>query len=161
MAKLLRLVGGVDRDQPPAQRASAPRSDDQRRGPESATSDLDLARLTRANLFLIGDDDVVVELVMSLCGSLATLTGVRHRGERLQLSPKSRPIGTVVVYDVDTLTGDEQRALYDWMAENGRIQVVSTASKSLEPMLQAGAFNERLYYRLNVVTLDFTSAAAR
>jgi len=161
MAQRLRPVSGVDRDQPPAQRALGPRSDDQQRGPESATSDVDLARLTRANLFLIGDDDVVAELVMSLCGSLATLIGVRHRGERLQLSPKSRPIGTIVVYDVDTLTGDEQGALYHWMAGNGRIQVVSTASKSLQPMLQAGAFNEALYYRLNVVTLDFTSAVAR
>ena len=161
MAQRLRPVSGVDRDQPPAQRAFAPRSDDQQRGPESACSDVDLARLTRANLFLIGDDDVVVELVMSLCGSLATLIGVRHRGERLQLSPKSRPIGTIVVYDVDTLTGDEQGALYHWIAGNGRIQVVSTASKSLQPMLQAGAFNEALYYRLNVVTLDFTSAVAR
>ena len=161
MAQRLRPVSGVDRDKPPAQRAFAPRSHDQQRAPESATSDVDLARLTRANLFLIGDDDVVVDLVMSLCGSLATLIGVRHRGERLQLSPKSRPIGTIVVYDVDTLTGDEQRALYQWMAGNGRIQVVSTASKSLQPMLQAGAFNEGLYYRLNVVTLDFTSAVAR
>ena len=161
MAQRLRPVSGVDRDKPPAQRAFAPRSHDQQRAPESATSDVDLARLTRANLFLIGDDDVVVDLVMSLCGSLATLIGVRHRGERLQLSSKSRPIGTIVVYDVDTLTGDEQGALYHWMAGNGRIQVVSTASKSLQPMLQAGAFNEGLYYRLNVVTLDFTSAVAR
>jgi transcriptional regulator of acetoin/glycerol metabolism len=51
--------------------------------------------------------------------------------------------------------------LYQWMAGNGRIQVVSTASKSLQPMLEVGAFNEGLYYRLNVVTLDFTSAVAR
>jgi hypothetical protein len=139
----------------------ASRSDDQRRRPESATSDVDLARLTRANLFLIGNDDVVIELVTSLCGSLATLIGVRHRGERLQLSPRSRPVGTIVVYDVDTLTCDEQRALYYWMAGSGRIQVVSTASKSLQPMLQAGAFNEGLYYRLNVVMLDVTSAVAQ
>jgi len=158
--QLLRLVSGVDRYQPPPRRAFAPRSDAQRRGKESPTSDLDLARLTRTNLLVFGDDDVVVRLITSLWPSLATPIVVRHRGERLQLSPTSPPVATIVVYDVDTLTRDEQNALYHWMAGHGRTQVVSAASKSLEVMLQAGAFNEGLYYRLNVVTLDLTSPVA-
>jgi predicted naringenin-chalcone synthase len=86
---------------------------------------------------------------------------VRHRGERLRLSPTSPLVATLVVYDVDTLTRHQQRALNHWIAWNGGTQVVSTATKSLWPLLQAGAFDEALYYRLNVVMIDPTSPVAR
>jgi hypothetical protein len=122
---------------------------------------VDLARLTRTNLLVVGDDDVVASLITSLWPSLAPPIFVRQRGERFQLSPTSPPAGTIVVRDVDTLTRHEQDALYHWMAGNSRTRVVSTASKFLQPMLQAGAFSEGLYYRLNVVTLDLTSRVAR
>jgi len=161
MAQLLRLGSGVDRYQSPPRRVSGSRSGNQRRRAGSPPSDLDLARLTRANLFLVGDDDVVVPVVTSLWQSLARPIVVRNRGECLQLSPASQPVGTVVVCDVDTLTRHEQRALYDWMAGHGRTQVVSTASTFLQPLLEAGAFDKGLYYRLNMVTIDLTSPAAR
>lgn len=160
MAQRLRLVNGVDRDQSPPRRAFAPRARNQRRRAGSPIGDLDLARLTRTNLLVVGDEDVVVTLVTSLWPSLATPIVVRNRGEHLQLSPASRPVGTIVIVDVDTLTSPEQRVLYDWMAGNGRTQIVSTASKSLEPLLEAGAFNEGLYYRLNVVMVDLRSPVA-
>lgn len=121
---------------------------------------MDLARLTRTNLLVVGDDEVVASLITSLWPSLAPPVFLRQRGERFQLSPTSPPVATIVVYDVDTLTPHEQRALYHWMAGNGRTRVVSTASKSLQPMLHAGAFSEGLYYRLNVVMLDLTSPVA-
>jgi hypothetical protein len=156
MAQLHRLVREADRYKPPAQRTFASR----RRSAESAESDLDLARRTRANLLVVGDDVVVARLITSLGPSLATPVVVRHRGERLQLPPTSPPAGTIVIYDVDTLTRDEQHALYNWMAGNARAQIVSIASKFFQPMLQAGAFNEELYYRLNVITLDLTSPGA-
>ena len=161
MAQLLRLGSGVDRYQSPPRRAFGSRSGNQRRRAGSPPSDLDLARLTRANLFLVGDDDVVVPVVTSLWQSLARPIIVRNRGERLQLSPASQPVGTLVVCDVDTLTRHEQRALYDWMAGNGRTQVVSTASTFLQPLLDTGAFDKGLYYRLNMVTIDLTSPSAR
>ena len=161
MSQLLRLVSGVDRYQSPAQGPFALRSHAQRRGAESPTSDLDLVRLTRTNLLVVGDDDVVARLITSLWPSLAPPIFIRQRGERLRLSPTSPAVATIIVHDVDTLTRHEQRALYDWIAGNGRTQVVSTASKSLQPMLQAGAFHEGLYYRLNVVTLDLASPLAR
>ena len=160
MAQLLRLLGVGDWYQSPAPWAFPPRSDAQR-GAASPTSDLDLARGTRTNLLVVGDDDVVAGLITSLWPSLATPIVVRQRGERLRLSPLFPPVATIVIYDVDTLTRHEQRALSHWIAAKGRTQVVSTASKSLRPMLQAGAFNEALYYRLNVVTLDPTSLVAQ
>ena len=155
----LKLVSGVE--QPPAQRALMTRSNDQRRGAESPISDLDLARLNRTNILGVGNDDVVLRLVASLWRSLATPIVVRQRGESFRLLPAARPVGTIIVYDIDSLTCDEQLALYDWMAGNGRTQVVSTSSTSLLPKLQTGAFNEGLYYRLNVLTLDLTSPVER
>jgi len=160
MAQRLRLVGGVDRDQSPARRALPPRSDNQRRSagsPAGDLSDLDLARRIRANLFVVGDEEVVATLVTSLWQSLATPIVVRNRGESLQLSPASPPAGTIVIVDVDTLTSHEQLALYDWIAGNGRTQVVSTAATFLQPLLETGAFNVGLYYRLYVVTVDLRS----
>ena len=161
MPQLLRLGSGEDRYQSAPRRAFGSRSGNQRRRAGSPPSDLDLARLTRANLFLVGDDEVVVPVVTSLWPSFATPIVVRNRGESLQLSPTSQPVGTVVVCDVDTLTGHEQRALNNWMAGNGRTQVVSTASRFLQPLLEAGAFDEGLYYRLNMVTVDLTSPVER
>ena len=160
MSQLPRLVSGVDRYKSPPQPAAASRSD-ARRGEGSPTSDLELVRRTRTNLFVVGDDVVVERLLTTLWLSLAPPIFVRQRGERLLLAPTSPPVGTVVVYDVDTLTRHEQRALHHWMAGNSRTRVVSTATKSLQPMLQAGAFDEELYYRLNVMTLDLTSPAGR
>jgi hypothetical protein len=160
MAQLLRLLGEFDWYQSPAPRAFAPRSDAQR-GAESPISDLDLARTTRANLLVVGDDDIVAGIMTSLWPSLATPIAVRQRGDRLRLSPTSPPASTIVIYDVDTLTRHQQRRLHHWIAVNGRTQIVSTASKSLWPMLQAGAFHEALYYRLNVLMLDPTSLVGR
>ena len=124
------------------------------------TGDLGLVRGTSTNLLIVDNDDVVEELIAALWPSLATPIVVRRRGERLRLSPGAGAT-TIVVYDVDTLTRHDQCALWDWMADNGDTQIVSTASKSLLPMLRTGAFDEPLYYRLNVVMLGPASLAAR
>ena len=153
MAQSLMLANGVDRS---GQRAFAPPAD-QKRGAAFPVGDQDLARLTRVNLFLVGADDVVAKLVTSLWPYLVTPVVVRHRGEPLRLSATSRPVGTIVVYDVDSLTADEQQALNLWVcAGSGRARVVSTASASPLPMVEAGAFNDALYYRLNVLTIDLS-----
>ena len=150
MAQFPILVGGVDRSRSPAPRSDAERS------AESPASDLDLVRGTSTNLLVVGDDDVVTGVITSLWPSLAAPICVRKRDERLRLSPTSLPVATIIIYDVDTLTDHEQRALCHWIGANGNTQVVSTASKCLLPMLGAGTFNDVLYYRLNVVLLGPT-----
>ena len=156
MAPLLRFAGGVNRSA--AQRTFSPRSDD-RPGPASpASRDADLARFTGVNLLVIGADYVVSELFTPLWPSLITPILVRYRGEPLRLPPASAPVGTLVIYDVDTLTPQEQDALHQWLnGASGRACVVSTAPKSLLPLVEAGVFDDELYYRLNVVTIDLTS----
>jgi Sigma-54 interaction domain len=159
MAQLLKLATDVDPS--PAQRAFVPRSNEQRYGAESATRDQDLARLASVNLLVLGADDVLAQRIASLLPYLVTPILVRHRGESLRLPPTSLAAGTLLVYDVATLTFQEQHALNQWLsARTGRARVVSTASESLLPMVEAGAFNDGLYYRLNVVTIDLRSSVA-
>jgi len=161
MAQLPRVVDGLDRFRSPAQRRLALWSEAWRRGAESQASDLDLVRLTRTNLLIIGKDDDVARLITTLWASPSTAVVVRHRGERLQLPPVALSVATVVVYDVDTLTLQDQHALHEWMSVNPRTQVVSVSSRSLQMLLGTGGFDEELYYRLNVMMLDLTSPAAR
>jgi hypothetical protein len=64
--------------------------------------------------------------------------------------------GTLVVRAVDTLDGDGQRTLLDYLTvacAGGALQVVSTSAQSVFPMIDRGLFLEELYYRLNTVLL--------
>jgi transcriptional regulator of acetoin/glycerol metabolism len=44
----------------------------------------------------------------------------------------------------------------EWLASSNRPQVVSTASAPLLPLVEAGVFNDALYYRLNTVYIDLS-----
>ncbi len=127
-------------------------------GAEMPNKDLDVARLRRTNLLLVGTELMVSNLICSLWSNFVEPIVVRRRDERLRLAPSSEPIGTMILYGVDTLTDDEQRALQDWLTvRNGRTRVVSTVSASLLPMVEACAFSDSVYYRLNTVCIDLTS----
>jgi hypothetical protein len=145
----------------PAPRALAPRLDGQRHDATPIVRDEDLARRTNVNLLIMGADDVVARFVTSLWPDFLTPRVVRRRGEPLRLASTCRPVGTILVHDVHTLTAREQHALLRWMnVGNGRTRIVSTTTQSLLPLLATGAFNGDLYYRLNVLTLDLTSPVA-
>jgi hypothetical protein len=147
-------------DRSPARPASTPRSDELLRGAKRFPSDQALALLTRVNLLVVGAENEATALIASLWPGLVTPIVVRHRGEPLRLSTVP-PAGTFVIYDVETLTRVEQDTLHQWVnAGDRRAQVVSSASGALFPMVEAGAFNDGLYYRLNVVTIDLTSPVA-
>jgi Sigma-54 interaction domain len=148
-------------DRSPVRRAFAPRLDEPRHAAKSSSRDEILARLTNANVLVVGAENEAVAIIASLWPSLATPIAVRHRGEPLQLSAFP-PVGTFVIHGVETLTREEQDGLHDRLsAGNGRARVVSTASESLFATVESGAFNDALYYRLNVVTIDLTSPVAR
>ena len=46
-------------------------------------------------------------------------------------------------------------------AGNSRTRVVSTTTQSMLPVLETGAFDDDLYYRLNVLTFDLRSPVAQ
>ena len=75
-------------------------------------------------------------------------------GELLVL-PSAADTGTLILHEVGSLTHDDQVRLLAWLDQSaGRTRVVSTASASLFARVEAGLFLERLYYRLNTVSLN-------
>jgi len=149
-----RLEGRVDLGAGPA-RTRAGSSMNDECDTRSLHMDWDVARITKANLLLIGAEHLVSNLVFSLWSSFSGPVVVRRQDERLQLPLASAAVGTVVLHRVDTLTGDEQTELYDWLSvTKGRTRIVSTVCTSLMPMIEARAFSDRLYYRLNALCVD-------
>ena len=66
--------------------------------------------------------------------------------------------GPVVIQGVEGLTATQQERLLEWTGGTARDgQIVSIASEPLFPLVQRGAFLDRLYYQLNVVYLDLTA----
>ena len=119
--------------------------------------DLNVARITKANLLLVGTEPHVVKLVSLLVPDANPNVMIRRQAGELVLPPVAARPSTVVVRDVDALTVDEQRALLAWLdAGESRTQVVSTASAPVLPLVEAGAFNDALYYRLNTVYINLS-----
>jgi hypothetical protein len=91
---------------------------------------------------------------------MATPVATWRTGEPLVLPPVARA-RTLILQDVGALTRADQHRLLDWLDRAaGRTQVVSTTPASLWPRVQAGAFIDRLYYRLNTVCMDVTGYLA-
>jgi hypothetical protein len=63
-----------------------------------------------------------------------------------------------VVRDVDTLDRAQQAQFFAWLDRCAAgVQVISVTEAPLYSMVLAGAFLEKLYYRLNVVCLPLSS----
>ena len=66
--------------------------------------------------------------------------------------------GTLVVRDIDTLDRAQQHQFFAWLDRYAAgVQVISVTEAPLYSMVLAGAFLEKLYYRLNVVCLPLSS----
>jgi hypothetical protein len=76
--------------------------------------------------------------------------------------PDAQHVGTLLVPEIDTLSAGDQRRLLEWFERNTdhRRQVISTSAVPVLPMMVAGAFTKRLYYRLNTVYVDLTAASS-
>ena len=131
------------------------------RSAESLISDESLARFTNLNLLVMGTDDAVAMFVASLWPYFLAPRVARRRGEQLQLLSASGPSSTILVHDLHTLTRREQDALNRWMNVGNGTRVVSTTTQSLLPAMETGAFNDELYYRLNLLTFDLRLPVAQ
>jgi transcriptional regulator of acetoin/glycerol metabolism len=120
----------------------------------SIHSDLNLARMTGANLMLVGSKQVVNLLSVLVTDQQSAVVIQRHEG--LHLPASSAHVRTAVLRDVDTLTCQEQRCLLDWLTASSRhrMQVISTSSTPLLPLVKNGTFSDALYYRLNTVYIE-------
>lgn len=106
-----------------------------------------------ANLLLIGVNGASRDRVESSLVGLGPVTRWEP-GEQLVLPPAANT-GTLILHEVGSLTNDDQVRLLGWLEQaEGRTRVVSTSAASLFARVEAGLFIEKLYYRLNTVSLN-------
>jgi len=120
--------------------------------------DCRLARSAGVNLLIVVPERAngFADLLMA---ELATPVVAWRPGERLML-PQPLQTGTLLLHNVGALSLLDQRYLVEWLERAaGRTQVVSTTPTALLPLVQAGTFLARLYYRLNTVCVDLNVTA--
>ena len=123
---------------------------------ESVRGDLVAIGMPRVNVLLSGMDNVVKSILETILSDLETPIASWYPGERLTLPPVARA-GTMILYDVGAMNREEQLRLLAWSElAAGKIQIVSTASTPLLPLVTTGVFSDTLYYRLNTVFVDAT-----
>jgi transcriptional regulator of aromatic amino acid metabolism len=106
-----------------------------------------------ANMLVIGVTSAGRDLVEASLVGLG-LVSRWEPGEPLVL-PSAAGTGTLILHEASSLSHDDQMRLLAWLDESvGRMRVVSTSSTSLFARVQAGLFLEKLYYRLNTVTVN-------
>lgn len=112
----------------------------------------------RVNVLFIGADEALGrQLVSSL--DLARPLVTWRPGEPMHL-PEHGSVRTLLIRDIGEMSGAEQVRLLEWLTRAvGRTQVVSTTRFPLMPLVEDGRFINTLYYRLNTVCVDLTSAA--
>ena len=121
-----------------------------------AHRDLQIAGMPRTNLLLAGGAGAIRIVLEMLWLELREPILKWHPGQRLDLPSPGRA-STLILYDVDTLSLDDQHRVLRWLDETaGQIRVVSTSTKALWPRVKTGVFSDVLYYRLNTVYVDVT-----
>ncbi len=116
--------------------------------------DLQVTSMPRTNVLVVGNAEatrIVVDMLrLDLRGPI-----VRWRaGQPLDLPTPTRA-ATLVLENLAQLTNEEQLRVLRWLDEvRGNIRVVSTTATPVWPRVQAGEFDEVLYYRLNTVFVD-------
>jgi hypothetical protein len=70
-------------------------------------------------------------------------------------------VRTLVLQDADEMSPARQTALFDWMNAAGGRRVIATTRRPLFPRVESGAFSIALYYRLNIITIDFTDVSVQ
>ena len=78
-------------------------------------------------------------------------------GQASNVMPDSA-VRTLVLQDAGDMSLARQTALLEWLDAGGDRRIISTTRQSLFPRVESGLFSIALYYRLNVITIDFTDA---
>jgi hypothetical protein len=125
----------------------------------SVDDDVEIALANTANLLITGPELLVMKVMLRVMAGAPAGIVIPCEVGRLPLSPLPLPPGSVVFRDIDALDVDGQALLLLWLESVGAGRlVVSTASTSLLPLVTSGAFDSRLFYRLNTVHIDVRRA---
>lgn len=116
--------------------------------------DLLLMGMPPVNLLLTGGHGVIRNVLGALLKDFDGPIAAWYPGERLVL-PQDPLAGPIILHEVGLMGYEDQLQLLEWLEQRvGRTQVVSTTSAPLMPQVEAGAFNDTLYYRLNTFSVD-------
>jgi hypothetical protein len=116
-----------------------------------------LALTANTNLLLHGEDRVVTLAVAWLLPVLEPPLLTWRPGRPLNL-PLASGGGTLVLRDIAALTPFDQLRLDAWLRKSPRAtRIVSTTTQSIIPLIESGAFLERLYYRINTVVVSVST----
>jgi len=63
--------------------------------------------------------------------------------------------GTWILEHDSDCSPSEQQSLIEWLDTARQVQVIATAEPRLFDLVESGGFSDRLYYRLNMICLDF------
>jgi transcriptional regulator of aromatic amino acid metabolism len=114
-------------------------------------ADLEYVRMRQSNLLVIGPATATDRVVDQLRPGFAPPVLTWHEGEAFDLPSRSE-VSTLILHEVEALTPADQQRLLEWHDQQARrIQIISTAQAPLFPLVEAGEFDECLYYRLNTV----------
>jgi hypothetical protein len=134
-------------------------SDDWRQA-EAMHLELQEMGMPRVNLLLVGPDSVTQHVLLLLLPDLHNPITTWSPGEPLVLPPA--PTGTMILHDVGALELADQYRLLDHLNRaTGHPQIVSTSPTSLLPRVQAGTFDDVLYYRLNHICMNSSGKVGR
>ena len=119
--------------------------------------ELEVLRAWHPNLLLGGTPQAITaaldELQCVFRPAVVSMTG----GTALPL-PLVTGAGTLILRDVDLLSGEEQQRLLDWLKQhNASVQVVATTTRRLLDLVESAKFDATLYYALNVVFIPLPS----
>jgi Sigma-54 interaction domain len=119
-------------------------------------SDWDLVTSSRANTLVQGPEAQTDSLVTALtpyCPPPVVTVETPTSDALLMIED-----GSVILENVARYTVDQQRELLSWLESAGSaVRLISTSSERLFDLVESGRFIEALYYRLNVILIDFTS----
>lgn len=119
-----------------------------------SASDWSALLASDANAVVVGADPAIVRLWTAVWSTLRKPVCWVESG-RLWLPPQLA--GTLVLRNVNDLVRQDQVRLLDWLGQDGRsIRVLASTPRLLFPDVEAGAFLDRLYYRLNTLHVSLT-----
>src|SRR5262245_39296665 len=110
---------------------------------------------TDADLIQLSDDDLLRWVIDQGLRANVLVTSHGFSVVRIAEYFTERLPGMRLLYDVSLMSAGEQLALANWIDTVGPgTQIVSISSEPLWPLVGAGRFLERLYYRLNTIVCE-------